>query len=254
VNYMEGTAWEYNAWAFASVFGANGDVLPNPGWMQIGPPAAGAVDNNGVAIVQDYEDSFDYLLLDFYAVGTSAFSGPATVSVDTDLTLFPVDVDLRQETDGPVTTKASFTVWNQNETKLTGMDRCVTCWDQTLLSLYGIPNHFLEGNLQTDKGKAQIDGIPSQLCDFDYDEGDGLALGADPRDIVSQAASLLGVVAKHLSFSSGDYAVAGMNLVGTGTQSAAIEADLQGATPPEKPDAGEFTPAPTRTPVRQVTR
>lgn len=253
VNYSRGTAWEYNAWAFASVAAvANGAAHANPGWMQIGPPAPGAVDNNGVAIVQDYEEGFDFLLLDFYAVGTSAFSGPVGVTVDTDLTLFPVSADLRQETDGPVTTKASFTIWNQNETKLTGLDRCVTCWDQTLLSLYGVPNHFL--NLQTDKGKAQIDGIPSQLCDFDYDLGDQLPLGADPRDVVSTAASLLGVVAKHLSFSSGDYAVAGMNLVGTGTQSAAIEADLQGVTPPEHGEGQNPTKEPTRMPVTTPTR
>jgi len=41
--------------------------------------------------------------------------------------------------------------------------------------------------------------------------------------------------------------------VGTGTQSAVIEADLQGVTPPEKPDAGELAPAPTRMPVRHAT-
>jgi hypothetical protein len=260
VNYMLGTAWEYTAWAFASVVpdGAdagtdpNGEVHPAPGVMNLGGVGA------------DYTDSFDLLLLDFYAVGSGALSGPSnSVILDTDLTLFPVDVDLRQETDGPVTTKASFTIWNMNEVKLTGLDRCITCWDQTLLSQYGVPNHFLAGNLQTDKGKAQIDGLASQLCDFDYDQGDfctqtfgGPAPACDPRDIVSQAASLLGVVAKHLTFSSGDYAAAGMNLIGMGTQSAVIEADVLlpgGGGPPERPEDGGVIEAPTKkSPVRSV--
>jgi len=69
------------------------------------------------------------------------------------------------ETEGPVTTKASFSIWNQNEVKFSGTHRCITCWDQTLLRDYDIPNHFLRDNLQTDKGKARIDGLASQLCD-----------------------------------------------------------------------------------------
>jgi hypothetical protein len=224
VNYLNGAAWEYNAYAFQTgttySTAANGTVLANPGQLLL----------NGL----EYEPGFDLLLLDFYATGSTAFSGPIPVTVDTDLTLFPIDMDLRQETTGPVTTKASFTVWNQNEAKLTGMDHCITCWDQSLVSTYGIPNHFLLQNLQTNKGKAQIDGLASQLCNYDYDQGDGLPIGQDPRDVLSRASSLLGVAAKQLSFSRGaEYALAGTTLVGMGTQSATIQADLLGAPPPE---------------------
>lgn len=223
INYMTGSAWEYNAYAFQTAAGQgtlpNGAVLPTPGQLQL----------NGT----EYRPGFDLLLLDFYATGANSFSGSIPVTIDTDVTLFPLDIDLRQETDGPVTTKASFTVWNMNEVKLTGMDRCVTCWDQALVSGYGVPNHFLRGNLQTDKGKAQIDGLASQLCNVNYDPTDGLPLGEDERDVVSQAASLLGVAAKQLSFSRGaDYAVAGTTLVGMGTQNGLIQADLLGAPPP----------------------
>ncbi|MCB9850759.1 MAG: hypothetical protein H6817_08645 [Phycisphaerales bacterium] len=244
VNYLLGTAWEYTTWAFQAIAGVQGGLLLAP---------YGQMDLDGI----EYELPFDILLLDFYAVGTSALSGPTnSVTLDTDLTLFPVDVDLRQETEGPVTTKASFTIWNMNEVKLTGLDRCVTCWDQTLLSTYGVPNHFLVANLQTAKGKAQIDGLESQLCDFDYDPSDvctqaalggGALTGAnpscDPRDVKSQAAALLGVVAKHLSFTSGDYAAAGMNLIGLGTQpgGAVIKADFLGNPPDERPQQVEVT-------------
>jgi hypothetical protein len=260
VNYLQGTAWEYTAWAFASrvggLAGPNGALHPTPGVLNMND-----IDDDGADAADEYEASFALLLLDFYSVGSSAFSSNGyTASVDTDLTLHPVSVDLTQEGDGEITTKASFTVWNQNESKFTGLDRCITCWDQTLLSEYGIPNHFFEFNLGTDKGKAQIDGLESQLCDLDYEEDDictqnALAGGAnsgadedcDPRDIESVAASLLGVVAKHLTFNTGDYAVAGMNLIGMGTEAAVITADLQGTPPPERPDNGVTTP--TRFPL-----
>jgi len=224
VNYLNGAAWEYNAYAFQT------------GTTWTTAPTGQVLNNSGTLLLDglEYEQGFDLLLLDFYATGSTAFSGPVPVTLDTDLTLFPLAMDFRQETTGPVTTKASFTVWNQNEVKLTGMDRCVTCWDEALVSTYGVPNHFLLVNLQTNKGKAQIDGLASQVCNYDYDPSDGLALGQDPRDVVSQAASLLGVAAKQLSFSRGaEYALAGTNLVGMGLQSGMIQADIQGTPPPE---------------------
>jgi hypothetical protein len=252
VNYMLGTAWEYTTWAFQAVTGANGDPLPSPGILNL----------DGT----EYEPGFDLLILDFYAVGSSALSGPGnTVTVDTDLTLFPVDADLRQEGDGPVTTKANFMIWNMNEFKLSELDQCITCWDQRLLSQYGIPNNFLLNNLQTNKGKAQIQGLESQLCDLDFDPGDactqnagGPDVSCDPRDIESAAASLLGVAAKHLTFQSGDYGRAGMNLIGAGTQSATIYYDLTGGgnPPPERPEDDDFLMGPVkqRVTTTQVSR
>jgi hypothetical protein len=226
VNYLDGSAWEYNAFAFqtgtAFSTATNGALLASP---------YGTMLLNG----SEYEPGFDLLLLDFYATGSTSFSGPVPVTVDTDLTLYPLNMDLRQETDGPTTTKATFTVWNQYEFKLTGMDRCITCWDQALVSTYGIPNHFLLVNLQTNKGKAQIDGLASQLCNYDYDDDDNLPLGGDPRDIVSIASPLLGVAAKYLSFSRGaEFASAGTTLVGMGTQSATILSDVVSSPPPEQ--------------------
>ncbi|HRX87648.1 MAG TPA: hypothetical protein P5572_21690 [Phycisphaerae bacterium] len=227
VNYDEGSAWEYTAYAFQALDPtvANGETLGTPGQLFL----------NG----SEYDTGFDLLLLDFYASGTAEPLGTLDyVRLDTALTLMPISIDVRQETAGPVTTKASFTIWNQNEVKLTGLDRCVTCWDDALLSAYGVPNHFLAANLQTDKGKAQIDGLASQLCDVDYDPGDGLALGADPRDVVSEPASLLGVEMKRLTTPTIRGQVindtAGENLVGMGAQSGIIRADIIGAGPPER--------------------
>ncbi|MCO6436493.1 MAG: hypothetical protein J5J06_05345 [Phycisphaerae bacterium] len=204
VNYMNGSAWEYNAYAFgALVPETNGGLIPGTGELLL----------DG----QEYEAVFAELLLDFYAVGSTAFSGAGrTVEVDTDLTLMPMDIDLRQENEGPTTTKAFFTIWNMNEFKFSGTERCITCWDQTLLRFYDAPNHFLLQNLQTNKGKARIDGIRSAVVCDDPENG-----------IVSKATALLGVSMKYLRFDAGvDYAQAGSNLVGLGVESATIYADV----------------------------
>ncbi|MBT8485606.1 MAG: choice-of-anchor E domain-containing protein [Phycisphaerales bacterium] len=217
VSYGGGSGWEYNACAYQVVNDAiaHGATTGTPGVLNL----------DGT----EYAQSFNELLLNFQAVGSVAFSGPRLIASDTDLTLHPVDVDLRQETDGPVTTKASFNVWNMNEVKFSGADRCITCWDQTLLSMYDLPNHFLLQNLQTDHGKARIDGLASQVCDVDFDPGDGLPLGADPRDIVSREAALHGIFARLLTIDGGlDRAASGANLVGMGFQSSVIQYDVLG--------------------------
>lgn len=227
VNYQLGTAWEYNAWAAAV----------NPNAAAHGQPfgVGGQLNLNGA----EYAPAFAELLYNFQAVGSAAFSGPRLVTSNTDVTLHLVSADLRQETEGPVTTKAHYLVWNMNEGKLSGAYRCITCWDQTLLENYGIPNHFLLLTLQTDHGKARVDGLASQLCDLDlYGPGGPGTTPDGILDVVSQPAALLGLVAKHLTFDAGaDYARAGTNMFGLGTENAVILYDPEGA-PPEQTDGG----------------
>jgi hypothetical protein len=229
VNYALATAWEYDACTYQVVRTgvAHGEQSGTPGELRL----------DGV----EYQIPPDVLLFGFQAVGSVGFAGPRLVTSDTDLTLHPVSADLRQETDGPVTTKAHFDVWNNNEVKFSNTYRCITCWDQTLLSNYGIPNNFLLPNLQTDAGKARVDGLRSELCDVDFDPGNnddfpfppGPGDPIDPRDVVSQDAALLGLIAKYLTFDGGaDFARAGGALVGMGTQPAIILYDA-GDLPPE---------------------
>ena len=216
VNYRFGAAFEYNAWAFQTVVDVeNGDPTGI---------SDGQLDLDGV----EYAPPFAQLLMNFQAVGSSAFTGGNRLVVsNTDVTLHPVSVDLRQETDGPVTTKAHFDVWNMNEVKFSGAYRCITCWDQTLLSDYGIPNHFLIDTLQTAHGKARIDGLESQLCDE-------LPL------FESEDAAILGIVFKILFFDGNneqtavDLAAAGSNMFGMGTEPAVVKYDELGP-PPELP-------------------
>ena len=193
VNYADGDAWEYTAYAFAALVGDTGDIIGEPGIIAL----------NGI----EYASGFDLLLLDFFASGSQAFSGGSrTVLHDTDLTLLILDQDFTQETPGPFKTKAHFDIWNENEISFSGMEYCITKWDQSLLSNHG--GHFLRRNLQTDKGKARIDGMQSVLC---------------PQ---STAESLLGVEAKLLTFNGTDLATAGTTLVGMGTQAASILYDI----------------------------
>ena len=212
VHYGAQAAWEYNAWAFQETEFPRGEVAGSPGILSFGSGG--------------YEYGFDTLLMDFYASGSQAFSrGGITVSVDTDLTLHPISVDLRQDNEGPITTKAHFDIWNGNEQRFSGTHRCITCWDQTLLSNYDAPNHFLLAFLGTDKGKARIDGQASNVCDRFCGQIGDISVGV----VCSEDAALLGVVSRVLEFSGtvlGRRAMSGRSLVGAGTQSAEILYDI----------------------------
>jgi uncharacterized repeat protein (TIGR01451 family) len=228
VNYRDGFAWEYNTWSFRRINENDGGTV--------------SLAMDGV----DYAHAPDLLLFNFQAVGSTAWSGPRQIDSNTDVTLHPVDVDLRQENDGPVTTKADFSIWNMNEVKFSETHRCITCWDQQLLSLYGTPNSFLLDHLQTDHGKARVDGKASQVCNVDVDPGDGAFPPADPAnpqpgesnhpdDVVSQDAALLGVTARMLTFdgAGGDAGAAGSNMWVLGCQDAEVQADEMSSPPPE---------------------
>jgi len=226
LNYASGWAWAYNAMAFQSV----NDAIPHG--EPTGTPGVLNMDGN------EFAPAYDELLMNFQAVNATAYSGGGRlVNSDTDITLHPVSVDLRQETTGPVTTKADYTVWNQNEVKLSGMHRCVTCWDQQLARLYELPNHMFVSTLQTNHGKARIDGVASQNCDLDLFGVGGPGTPPDGViDVFSQPAPLAGLRATILSFDAGaDHDAAGVNMFGMGTQSAVIHVD-QVIIPPEQTD------------------
>ncbi|MEM7227548.1 MAG: SdrD B-like domain-containing protein [Planctomycetota bacterium] len=225
VNYERQFAWMYNACTFA----VRDDAI-----------AHGAVAGPAGQLILDgqlYDAVPDLLLMNFDA---SALAQP--MPIDSAVVLHPMTVDLRQETAGPVTTKASFEVWNENEVKFSGADRCITCWDCFLLSDFDVPNHFLIENLQTAVGKARIQGLSSQLCHVDFDPSNndsfpfppGPGDNVDPRDVVSQAAALIGVRVRYFQFGTTAFGAAGGNLVGMGYEDAAIQYDIM-TFPPSSP-------------------
>lgn len=214
VNYERGYAWDYRPWAFQAHGVEHGEFTGTPGVLNL----------DGI----EYDAAFARLLLDFQASGSQGYlqvnrDGRPGVIVtgDTDLTLHPVPVDLRQDNDGPLVTKAEFSIFNEFEAKFSGTRRCIQCWDQRLVSHYtasGIPNHFNRNALGTDAGVARIEGLASTECN-----------GLEPFFLRSQAAPLLGVSAKVLSFGvspSIQEEWAGTNLFGVGVARAAIRYDL----------------------------
>jgi hypothetical protein len=126
-------------------------------------------------------------------------------------------------------TKATFDVWNEDERRFSGTERCITSWDQTLLSRYarpGIPNHFLQSSIHTSRGLARIDGLAgSNFC--------------GPETI---AAPLLGVAAKVVNFGRGGIDRSGLSLIGVGTESGTIVYQPTSATPLDRAVAGETSP------------
>jgi len=229
INYRDMGAWEYGAYSFATV-----DVTTEG---ELVGSEAGNLYLDGV----DYDYNFNRLLLDFFGSGAEPFSTPQGgpfVMVETDVTLLPMKQDLRQNNIGPVHTKAHFDVWNSNEDFLSHTDHCLWCWDQVLLSDIAQPNNFLLSQLQTDKGKARIDGVASPaVCDepncctrwdeschaeFEF-QNNGLR-----APICSEDSPLLGVANKILAFSGADSGTgyAGVTLTGQGTESGKIYSDL----------------------------
>lgn len=207
VNYRDGSAWEYTAYAFPVVDPsvANGQQSGTPGVLNL----------DG----EEYALGLSNLLLDFFASGSVGLSSDQYgVMVDTDLTLLVLSHDLRQEGTGPLATKASFDIWNANEVRFSGMEHCVYAWDQTLLGLLG--GHFLRQNLHTDKGCARITGLASSLCEESTDE------------------ALLGVGAKMLFAGPEEISMSGTNLAGSGELAAVIKYDPQELSP-EKTDRDE---------------
>lgn len=172
VNYQDGTAWEYNAWAFQVVIPGSLAGALVPGACANGQPNEGA-DWGRLKIGTDYAPAYDYLLYDFYAASTltpGALSNrmdmAQTVTIDGDLTLHPVDANFTQDGQ-PVSTKAVYVIYDENEVPKSHLNKCITCWDQTLLSLYADSLNFFERlALGTDKGRAVINGVEGPLdCD-----------------------------------------------------------------------------------------
>ena len=103
-------------------------------------------------------------------------------------------------------TKAHFRIWNQNEVGFSGTEQCFYAWRERLLTEWpdgseppGVPNHFLREYLQTDMGRARIDGVASQVCQgYNIDApllgaaAQILQIDDDPNEIAFSAAPIAG--------------------------------------------------------------
>jgi hypothetical protein len=213
VNYRDAAAWEHPGTTAAVVNPAISD--------------GGIVNMNGILNFNGVQYAVPpaFLLFNFQTANSTAFTGSQMVTSDTTLTLVPMDIDLRHNSGAPpLTTKAFFDVWNENEDKFSGAFRCVTCWDSTLISAYGVPNHFRVDTLLTDFGKARINGVAAPQCEGSVATA---LLGVTTRSLTFVAPELGGHDTRHDSV--------GTTLHGLGTRSATIIYDLV-AGPEESPE------------------
>ncbi len=114
------------------------------------------------------------------------------------------------EVECPPIVKAQFDIFNENEVRFGGTERCIFSWDERLISRYtdglgGVTNFFLRPNLQTDFGYALIDGQRSVVV-----------CGPD-----SVEAPLLGTAFRYVEV-GGELDLAGYTLQGVGTQAGRI--------------------------------
>jgi hypothetical protein len=109
-------------------------------------------------------------------------------------------------------TKAKTWIWNENEVQFSGTERCITGWDEAWLLQWPVPNHFPVWYLGTDKGRARIDGMASDVCDDD--------------DYTSINAPLLGIASSLHRFQFGAnfaYARTGSELFGSGIEEGVLD-------------------------------
>jgi len=254
-------AYSYNAYSFGALWGDDNPATEDDNVYPEFTP--GDEDVTGVELLLDgelYEACPAYLLYDFYAEDSSFIKYRRDLVAKNALTLLPMDLDLRQENDGPTVTKATFTTWNENEVKFTGQHRCIECWEEEVIANYWAPNHLLKNNLGTNKGKSQIDGLASpefceKRCRLGTDDGcrHGEICEDDPRDTcdpsaggfncpglcggrISTRSAMLGIAEMdlvQLGPAGGVRGKAAHNLVGVGTETCTIKVDITSRPPPE---------------------
>jgi hypothetical protein len=242
INYVQLAASEYAAYAYQTVSVTTEGMFPDM--------THGELNTDGV----EYDYDFDKLLLDFYSEGSSPFG--AITQVRTELSLLPMEQDLRQNNGGPVYTKASFDVWNQREDFFSGSHRCLYCWDQFYLGDISLPNNFTVGILGTNTGKARIDGHASdtecdaQNCCDQFDEScqeDYFDEHGTVAPICSEDTPLTGVARKEIAFSGAvpGWAHTARSLTGQGQQDGWIKANTVAAPQPQL-DGDETNAGPER--------
>jgi len=150
INLAANTAWEYNAYRFAANNASSGTAVGT----------AGTLNLSGSTSVASYDACPSYILFDFLAQGDN---------VSSDLTLIPCAENLKQEGSSTIT-KATFTIWNENEIKFTGAHQCFHCFIEWSLDKFGIPQDggklkpFLYSRLHTDSARMRVQGLASKLC------------------------------------------------------------------------------------------
>ncbi len=210
VNYADGSAYEYNAYAFQSQRGSNGQPLTSE------PTTRLEMDGSM------YDGAPAQVLVDAFADGSTALSGGGVVTaVNTRLNLLVLDMDLTN-TGIPVTTLAFFTVHRQDEVPLTWsqQNECITCWKGQFLRDIR-PDVFDVNLVNANRVKARIETFDQPyVCDPNdpHDDEDD-----HPGDINVKKSPLIGITIKELDFAGQAIGAAASPLVGQGAGSDSYE-------------------------------
>lgn len=151
IDYRRGFSYEYNAWIFRALVGAEGASVGVPGVILL----------NGA----EYEACPGFLKANFLAAGAVLNTAPAIQVLDNDVTLVPCYQDLRQDR-LPTYTKAEFYVWNENESFFSGAYQCMKCWFEGFLSrqLTQGKEIFTYDYLGTTAARFMVTGVKSTVC------------------------------------------------------------------------------------------
>ncbi|MBW2072553.1 MAG: hypothetical protein JRI89_15030 [Deltaproteobacteria bacterium] len=197
VDFLTGTAYEYNSWNFIARGVTRGQPVGTGGELVLSG-ASGAYDACPKYLLFNFPAVSDY---DDIIGGLNIIRKPdgKLIFVDYDLTVVPCKEDLRQDRK-PTYTKLRFNIWNNDEVKYTGAYACMKCWYESFLSnlnagaYQGVANgseKFLYKNLHTETGRMRVQGIPSTVCPETGEHTGLVGLAVQYMQLISYAQSVV---------------------------------------------------------------
>ncbi|MGE0482209.1 MAG: LamG-like jellyroll fold domain-containing protein, partial [Phycisphaerae bacterium] len=151
IDYGRQAAAEHLPYAFRAILDIDGANLPFEGSLAL----------DGVK----YEQAGAELVMSSFASGATPLSwGGTTVVSESRQALLSLGGFLLPSF-SPPTTRARFEVWNQNSTRFTGMEFCLRAFASYLgADSPSAIDYFPFGVLQTNSGRARIDGLSGGAC------------------------------------------------------------------------------------------
>lgn len=142
--------YEYNAWGFAARTGVLGAPIP----------PAGTLTFDAVK----YDAMPQYLIFDVPAIGAVRNDGYFWQNLD--LTLIPGTQNFTNLAAVHGAVKAVFDVWNENETRYSGVSACMWCWMERFLDDPVIKNGtlFRVGNIHSAVVRFRVQGASGTGC------------------------------------------------------------------------------------------
>lgn len=174
------SGYEYSSWNFQARSNVTGGLVGVPGTIKFD------------AI--KFDSMPQYLMYTIPTLGS--YNG---LFADVNLTLMQGKQDFNTMTLLHPVTKAVFDVWNENETRFSGIGACMYCWLDTLLDSGVIKNGalFRVGGMNTSVARFRVQGKAStgclpQLSEFDQERCLGSVITTQSSGLLSVAVQEIG--------------------------------------------------------------